>query len=237
MRRQINETPAHEEMHFLTAEQVADLAEANTSRLRVLIYTAAYAGLRAGEIGALRVDRLNLLRGTLEVVASLWEGNGQHVIGPPKSGRHRTLTIPLLLVDMLGAHLPEYPSANRYVFTSSEGAMLRHRNFYDRHFKPAVNAAGLPGVLKFHDFGHTCAALLIANGRHMEEVKEYLGHSTIRVTSDRYGHLFPSAREALAGSLDATFAAASARTGTDSIRIPGSVTTLHTRLSDPERGR
>jgi len=49
------------------------------------------------------------------------------------------------------------------------------------------------------------AALLIANSRHMEEVKEHLGHSSIRVTSDRYGPLFPSARKALADSLERTF--------------------------------
>ncbi len=41
----------------------------------------------------------------------------------------------------------------------------------------------------------------------MEEVKEYLGHSSIRVTSDRYGHLFPKARAALADALDDTFRA------------------------------
>jgi integrase len=74
-----------------------------------------------------------------------------------------------------------------------------------RHFKPAVVAAGLPGDVRFHDLRHTCAALLIANGRHMEEIKEHLGHSSIRVTSDRYGHLFPSAREAVAKALDATY--------------------------------
>ena len=54
---------------------------------------------------------------------------------------------------------------------------------------------------------HTCAALLIAAGRHLEEVKTYLGHSSIRVTSDRYGHLFPEARAARAEALDATFRA------------------------------
>ncbi len=40
----------------------------------------------------------------------------------------------------------------------------------------------------------------------MEEVKDYLGHSSIRVTSDRYGHLFPKARAVLADHLDTTFA-------------------------------
>jgi integrase len=174
-----------------------------------LIYTAAYAGLRAGEIGALRVERLNLLAGTLEVAASLWEGKGQLVIGPPKSGKRRTLTIPRFLADMLGEHLGTFPTTNGYVFTSTEGEILRHRNFYDRHFKPAVREAGLPDRLRFHDLRHTCAALLVADGRHMEEVKDYLGHSTIRITSDRYGHLFPRARQELADGLDAIYAAAS----------------------------
>ncbi|MEW6474219.1 MAG: site-specific integrase [Actinomycetota bacterium] len=200
---------AREEQHFLSAEQVTLLAETITPRFRALIYTAAYAGLRAGEIGALRVDRLNLLAGTLEVAASVWEGKGQMVIGPPKSGKRRTLTIPRFLAEMLGEHIGTYRSANGYVFTSTEGEMLRHRNFYDRHFKPAVKAAGLPDELRFHDLRHTCAALLVADGRHMEEVKDYLGHSTIRVTSDRYGHLFPRAKQELAAGLDAIFTTAS----------------------------
>jgi hypothetical protein len=49
------------------------------------------------------------------------------------------------------------------------------------------------------------AALLIANGRHIEEVKDCLGHASIRTTSDRYAHLFPRAREAMADALDTTF--------------------------------
>jgi integrase len=203
-------TTAREEQHFLTAEQVGLLAEAITPRFRALVYTAAYAGLRAGEIGALRVERLNLLAGTLDVAASVWEGKGEMVVGPPKSGKRRTLTIPRFLAEMLGEHLGTFPTANGYVFTSTEGEMLRHRNFYDRHFKPAVKAAGLPERLRFHDLRHTCAALLVADGRHMEEVKDYLGHSTIRVTSDRYGHLFPRARQELADGLDAIFSTARA---------------------------
>ena len=59
--------------------------------------------------------------------------------------------------------------------------------------------------MRFHDLRHTCAALLIAAGRHLEEVKTYLGRSSIRVTSDRYGHLFPEARAAIADALDATY--------------------------------
>jgi len=88
------------------------------------------------------------------------------------------------------------------VFTMAEDGPIRQRNFYRRHFKPAVLEAGLPAGLHFHSLRHTCAAFMIADGRHMEEVKDHLGHSSIRVTSDRYGHLFPKARQAVADGLD-----------------------------------
>jgi integrase len=88
-----------------------------------------------------------------------------------------------------------------------------------RHFRKTVKTVrasaieedredeAIPEDLRFHDLRHTCAALLIANGQHIEEVKDHLGHRSIRVTSDRYGHLFPSAKAALAESLEATFMA------------------------------
>jgi hypothetical protein len=55
------------------------------------------------------------------------------------------------------------------------------------------------------DLRHTAASLLIAAGRSLHEVKDQLGHSSIRVTSDRYGRLFPEARAAIAEALDVTY--------------------------------
>jgi integrase len=52
----------------------------------------------------------------------------------------------------------------------------------------------------------------------IEEVKDHLGHSSIRVTSDRYGHLFPKARQAVADSLDETFRRAAARPAATEMR-------------------
>jgi len=101
------------------------------------------------------------------------------------------------------------------VFTATEGGPLRWRNFYARHFRPAVARARLPKQLRFHDLRHTCAALLIANGRHMEEMKDHLGHSSIRVTSDRYGELFPRARQEVADGLDETYRNAASAGGAD----------------------
>lgn len=193
-----------EEAHFLDADQVNALATAIDDRYRSAIYVAAYGGLRAGELWALQLDRVNVLARTLDVVESVSEIHGRVVVGPTKTGKRRTITVPRFLAEMIGGHIGRYASS-RFLFTAAQGGPVRHRNFMRRHFKPAVTRAGLPGALRFHDLRHTCAALLIANGRHLEEVKDYLGHSSIRVTSDRYGHLFPKARAELADALDATF--------------------------------
>ena len=88
---------------------------------------------------------------------------------------------------------------------------------YARHFRPAP--ARLPKQLRFHDLRHTCAELLIANGRHTEEMKDHLGHSSIRVTSDRYGDLFPRARQELADGLDETYRNAVSAGGADVRRL------------------
>ena len=47
--------------------------------------------------------------------------------------------------------------------------------------------------------------MLLSNGRNLHEVEDYLGHSSIRVTSEKHGHLLPEAREALANVLDGVY--------------------------------
>ena len=80
-----------------------------------------------------------------------------------------------------------------------------------RHYKPAVTKAKLDPRTCFHDLRHTAAALMIAEGAHLLAVKQRLGHSSIQVTADRYGHLFPSLEDALTARLDESFRAAMAR--------------------------
>ena len=79
---------------------------------------------------------------------------------------------------------------------------MRNTNFTQRVWKPAVKAAGLPAGLRIHDLRHTAAALMIAAGAHPEHIKRHLGHSSIMVTMDLYGHLLPSEAEEIADRLD-----------------------------------
>lgn len=74
-------TACETEMHFLEPEQVHQLADAIDDRYRAAIYLAAYGGLRAGELWALRVERMNVLAAAVEVAESVSEAGGLHV-GP-----------------------------------------------------------------------------------------------------------------------------------------------------------
>ncbi|GAC1304804.1 MAG: hypothetical protein NVSMB16_00100 [Acidimicrobiales bacterium] len=80
---------------------------------------------------------------------------------------------------------------------------LRHGNFYARQFKPATARAGLPLATRYHDLRHTYASRLIAEGATALTVMRRLGHSSIKVTYDTYGHLLPEQEEALTERLDA----------------------------------
>lgn len=196
------------EMLFLTPAEVIDLAEGISPRYSVLVLVAAYTGLRAGEIGALRVGRFDPLRATLEVRESLADVNGRLIFGPTKTHVHRTVRVPRFLCDQVVEHIEcGERRPDDLVFTGPSGSPLRHNLFYARHFKPAVRRAGLPGALRFHDLRHTCAAMLIAQGAHPKVIMERLGHSSIQVTLDRYGHLFPGLDEALTDGLEATYQA------------------------------
>jgi integrase len=216
----------HEEQHFLTVEQVELVAQAVDDRYRAAIYLAAFGGLRAGELWALELDRVNVLAGTVEVVASASEAGGWHA-GPTKTGKRRTIVVPRFLAVLLGQHIGRYPSS-QYVFTAAEGGPVHHRNFRRRHFVPAVARAELDGV-RFHDLRHTAASLLIAAGRSLQEVKDQLGHSSIRVTSDRYAHLYPEARIAMADALDTLYR--------EAVTAPARPRNEIASLPDPNQGR
>jgi integrase len=60
-------------------------------------------------------------------------------------------------------------------------------NLVRREFKPALRKAKLPDV-RFHDLRHGFASLLIAQGEHPKLISEQLGHASVKITMDRYGH-------------------------------------------------
>jgi integrase len=195
------------EMLFLDAAQVDRLASVVPDRYPTLIYLLAYTGMRWGEAAALRLRRIDVLRARIEIAESLEEVGGSVSFGTTKNHKRRTIVIPSFLRDLLNDHVLRFHVGDQasLIFTASNGAPMRNSNFSSYVWRPAVVAADLPANLRIHDLRHTAAALLISQGGHPEAIKRQLGHSSIRVSLDTYGHLFPSEAEALAASMDNVF--------------------------------
>jgi integrase len=118
------------------------------------------------------------------------------VEGPPKTEDSvRTVPVPVWLVDDL-APLMAGKGPDDYLLTAAEGGPLRGGNWRRRVFDPAVRAPGIasqrPGdVLRPHDLRHTCASLHIRCGTPPKVLSAMLGHASVAITLDRYGHLYP----------------------------------------------
>lgn len=93
------------------------------------------------------------------------------------------------------------PGMPKFVFPSDTGGPLDGSNVYHRDFLPCLEAAGLRHVT-FHALRHTFASLLIQGGASLVYVKEQMGHSSIQVTVDTYGHLIPGGNIAWIDGLD-----------------------------------
>jgi integrase len=195
-----------EEMRFLTPAEVARLADTINPRYRALVLVGAYGGLRIGELAGLRRDRVDLLRGTVDVAEIVVEVRGQLYTGPPKTraGR-RTVGLPRAVVEELADHMEAIDPADGYVFTAERGGTLRTSNFRTKVWLPAVRAAALE-PLRPHDLRHTAVALWIAAGANPKEVAVRAGHTSVSFTLDRYGHLFEGHDAELRDRLDAMHA-------------------------------
>ena len=87
------------------------------------------------------------------------------------------------------------------VFSSPDGSILDPDNLYHRYFVPVLAASGIRKI-RLHDLRHTFGSLLIQSGASIVYVKEQMGHSSIQVTVDTYGHLIPGANVSYVDRLD-----------------------------------
>ena len=103
---------------------------------------------------------------------------------------------------LLEAYMADRSSiSEELLFPSEAGTPLDGRNLYNRHFLPAIQKAGLRHF-RIHDLRHTYASRLLQAGASLAYVRDQLGHSSIQVTVDLYGHLVPSANIGWVDGLD-----------------------------------
>jgi len=200
------------EMRVATPDQVAATAKAIDPRYRALVLTAAYSGCRWGELAGLRQKHLDLLHATLTVSTQVVElKDGTFIVREPKTAAgRRVVHLPGALVDELDTHLGRFvrPDPVGFVFTAERGAVLRQSNFRNRHWGPAVAAAGLEG-LRFHDLRHVAGTLATVSGATIREVQARLGHASPSAAY-RYQHVLEDRDAEIAARLDTVLRASTA---------------------------
>lgn len=193
--------PRHEprEMHFLTWSEVEELAAATVEPYGHLVQLAALTGLRQGELFALRDRSVDLHAMTLSVEHGVYAGE---LVSLKTRASRRRVDLSAKAAALLRRQLfARTPNPLGLVFHSPGGRILNDDNFRHRIFAPAVRRSGL-GPLRFHDLRHTYAALMVAAGAHPKYLQAQMGHSSIRVTLDLYGHLYPDANRSVLVELD-----------------------------------
>lgn len=192
--------PRPDEVEIVAAADAAELLEPLPIEDKPIWATALYAGLRYGELRALRWRTVDFAAGTIRVEES-WDPK----TGPiePKTRRsRRTTPIPDPLRELLRSHreLRERPAADELVFGLASGEPFNSASLYHRA-DSAWKEVGLNGRLRLHQARHSYASYLIAAGANAKAISAFMGHSSINVTFDLYGHLMPGTETEVASML------------------------------------
>ena len=227
---------AAKRIQFLNPEQARKFLTVVKGTPHEALYTLAVTtGLRPEELYGLRWKDLDLdsRRLTVNQVLSRTrrkkgETTPRFVFGPPKTHRsRRTIDFPAFVVSVLSNHEHQLHEIkvlagmrwqeNGLVFPSEVGSPADERNVL-RRFQKVCADNELP-KLRVYDLRHTHASLLINEGVHPKRISERLGHSSIKLTMDTYGHLFEGSDRDSADKMDHLFGSSSARDATETRRI------------------
>lgn len=205
-RRQVKELSR---IRFLTPDESrAFLKAVQGNRYEALYVLAITTGMRQGEMLGLQWPDINLDIGKVTVSRSLHRTKRRpdpedptpwfQFRNPKTPSSRRSLDIPPVTVDALRAHVMKQRQQRllagsswqdlKLIFTSRTGTPVDTTNVLHQ-FHKILEQAGIPRM-RFYDLRHTHASLLIAEGVHPKKISERLGHASIRLTMDLYGHLF-----------------------------------------------
>jgi integrase len=173
---------------------------------RPLWATALYAGLRRGELMALRWCDVDLARGVIEVCRA-WDPKEHELVAPKsKAGTRRVPIAAALRAYLAPAQLAAPTDPERLVF--GNGAVPFCASSSSERALRAWRRVDLEPIC-LHDCRHTFASLMIAAGVNAKALSSFMGHANISITLDRYGHLMPGAEDEAAGLMDAYLESAS----------------------------
>lgn len=178
----------------MTPEQIDLLIERVHPHYRDFIRFLYGSGARFGETIAINPrEQVDLGLGWVHIDRARKVGvQGDHVgsVGAPKTeAGDRYVSLDDGLLDIARPRMRE-----SLLFVNKAGRMIQHNSFYMDVWRPAVDdfeSLGLPRRPRIHDIRHSHASLLLGRGVPMVAVSRRLGHASIDVTVNTYGHLLP----------------------------------------------
>ena len=162
--------------------------------------------MRLGEPLALQWGDLDLHGRLVTVERNFTHGK----VSTPKNGENRRVDMSVELQSalrdlyterQLEAAANKWETLPKWVFSNESGELLDPDNLRKRVFYDLLDKGKLRKI-RFHDLRHTYASLLLQQGESPVYVKEQMGHSSIQVTVDIYGHLIPGGNKAAVDRLD-----------------------------------
>lgn len=193
----------------LTRDEGRDFLEAvanNYPRYYPFFLCALRTGMRLGELRGLKWEDIDFREGFIEIKRSYTKGR----FTTPKNGKSRRVDMNRQLSETLKELRTErkaealakgWKDVPELVFVNEEGNVIDDVNLRKRVFNKALEKAGMRRI-RLHDLRHTFASLLIQNGESLAYVKDQLGHHSIQITVDTYGHLVPGANRQAVDRLD-----------------------------------
>jgi integrase len=176
---------------------------------RTLCLVALKTGMRQGELLALRWSDVDLADAVVRVRRSFTGGT----VGTPKNRERRDVDLISDVVKLLAhMHARANPETESLVFDRGDNlSFLSPTIVLRRHLYPAMAAAGIPRVgptqekRTFHSFRHTFAKRALENGAQVTWLSRHLGHSSLKVTTDIYGHWERRERKLQAAKMERAF--------------------------------
>ncbi len=190
----------------LTRSELSTLLQTTKEKMRhhyPLILCAARTGIRAGELAALHWSDIDFNGRFIEVRRNMSRGE----MSTTKNHKSRRVDMSMQLTNTLDALLaevkadavrrnPQKPDEavkavmESSIFVRPNGRQLDPNDLRRQILYPALDLAGIRRV-RFHDLRHTFASLLIQQGEDLPYIRDQLGHFSIQMTVDIYGHLVP----------------------------------------------
>ncbi|EYD70863.1 tyrosine-type recombinase/integrase [Limimaricola hongkongensis] len=180
-----------------TKDEIRLIIDKAPASHRVMLITAIFTGMRISELRGLSWTGVDFDR---RVICITQRADEFQQIGAPKSraGRREIPMAPMVHDALLAWRNEVVEGELSLVFPNSKGNVQSYSNINNRVYRPMMRELGLVDEagrprFGFHSLRHAAASLFIEQGWNPKKIQTIIGHASITMTMDTYGHLFESA--------------------------------------------